>query len=95
MDTENDTLENLCEYLKEFIPSKKYDEGYETGLNWPDIWENHGKPGGPYISSNYIQGQGWRYNQKSREENQDWCRGWEDGHKEKLKTKRSNGLPKR
>lgn len=32
-------------------PLASYDDGYECGLTWPDIWETHGKPGGPYVFS--------------------------------------------
>ena len=89
MSSDEDSLDSLREYVKQFISSPKYDEGYERGLNWPDKWESHGKPGGPWIKSDYVPwsegNPGWRYNKKSLQENRDWCRGWEDGHNEKIK----------
>jgi len=27
----------------------KYLEGYNVGLTWPDAWDKHGEPGGPWV----------------------------------------------
>lgn len=57
-----------------------YNQGYERGLSWPDAWESHGKPGGPWVYS----GRNAEESAKSRFENRVWRAGWEDGHKVKL-----------
>lgn len=57
----------------------QWDAGYKSGLEWPDIWETHGEPGGPFV-----------LNEQTRAENKAWREAWRKGHDEKLRTKRSN-----
>jgi ribosome modulation factor len=68
-------------------------DGYQSGLNWPDTWEDHPKPGGPWVN-------GGRYTEKERQmaaqssaERQAWLEAWERGHADKLAQGRVN--PKR
>ncbi len=53
----------------------KFNEGYQTGVKWPDKWKTHGAPGGP-----------WVYGGNSREdaeqsllENEVWRNGYREG----------------
>jgi hypothetical protein len=56
-------------------------EGFRSGLFWPDQWETHGKPGGPFVCDD-----------QSRKENDAWRKGWEYGHHCKLNGKKPNLL---
>lgn len=56
----------------------KYLEGFKSGVEWPDRWEDH-KPGGPYVSGSKFDGG------QSARENEAWKLGWEDGHALKIK----------
>lgn len=48
-------------------------EGYVKGRNWPDEWESHGPPGGP-----------WVHDDPSQLYNDIWRFGWRKGHECKL-----------
>ena len=80
-----------------------YEDGYTCGLTWPDKWETHGKPGGPYMYTY----DGPRYGHilgtlsdlerkelaaRTKMENGLWRDGWEEGHNRKLNEGRSNPL---
>ena len=70
--------------------AENYDQGYQEGLAWPDAWENHGDPGGPYI----YRGQNTpAMAAQTLAENKAWREGWKKGHEIKISTGRSN--PKR
>jgi hypothetical protein len=71
---------------------KAHDDGFRSGLNWPETWMAHGKPGGPFVTSA-------GYDEKSRAmhaqlsaERTAWCKGWEEGLAEKIATGRVNPL---
>lgn len=58
-------------------------DGYNTGLTWPDKWESHGRPGGPWVCGptrpdpTPEQLERYRF---SRLMNETWRRGWRWGH---------------
>lgn len=54
-------------------------EGYNKGLNWPEEWENHGPPGGP-----------WARDARGELLSDLWRFGWRAGHQDKL-NKRKRG----
>jgi len=63
-------------------------EGYKSGLNWPDAWMSHGKPGGPWVPST-----GSSLNrEQALAENKAWIAGWEKGLSEKIASGRFNPL---
>jgi hypothetical protein len=72
--------------------AEKWDDGYRNGINWPDAWETHAEPGGPYI-----YGTGHNSNkalhEQSKAENAAWREGWKKGHYVKISTGRKNPLP--
>lgn len=70
------TIEGQDEIIKNHWLVKSYDDGYICGLFWPDAWEARGEPGGPWVNPD---------NPNSKRVNELWCKGWDDGHKEKLK----------
>ena len=35
--------------LNEIAIKAAHDDGFNSGLNWPDAWMNQGKPGGPWV----------------------------------------------
>lgn len=61
-------------------PEEGYDEGFDRGLNWPDKWESHGEPGGPFRGCSRFEA--------LRKANlaycDAWLRGWREGHEKKL-----------
>ena len=61
-------------------------EGFENGLTWPDIWESHGTPGGPFVCGDFHT----YAHAQSAAENKAWREGWAVGHAEKLAQGRSN-----
>lgn len=67
-------------------PEEAYAEGFQQGLNWPDRWESHGKPGGPWV----YRGGNSQWRKHDEEINKAWCIGWAEGHAEKLRTGRKN-----
>jgi len=71
----------------DIIPTSEesYDKGFESGLLWPDAWENHGKPGGPYVytADCWAPRTHHIWAQASRAAHQAWMKGWEDGHRSK------------
>ena len=69
-----------------------YNNGFYTGLNWPDAWTNHGKPGGPWIPSPGHNDKHRAAHAQAVAENKAWCEGWEAGQKEKVATGRNNPL---
>jgi hypothetical protein len=68
--------------------------GLMTGLNWPDAWESHGKPGGPWVPSiGYSTDPKWIATcQQAAAERKAWLAGWEEGHNEKIVTNRVNPM---
>lgn len=72
---------------KEEAEERKIDEGflegYKNGLTWPDAWEKHGNPGGPWVSAGDLV---------SSKVNSAWKRGWRLGHAHKLERGISNPL---
>lgn len=67
--------------------AEKWNEGYQIGLTWPDIWDKHPEPGGPFIDGR-SRNDGIR--EQSVAENKAWREGWRKGHADKLSSKRSN-----
>ena len=70
------------------------EDGFNSGLNWPDAWMNHSKPGGPWVPS-----RGYNANTKEKAvyeqlsaERTAWLAGWEKGLAEKVATGRVNPL---
>lgn len=67
-----------------------YADGYKRGLEWPDAWETHGKPGGPWVYSALDSGDAVEYARRqaeaalSRRTNEAWRGGWARGHGLKL-----------
>lgn len=66
------------EGYKKYKVHAAYVEGYDRGLNWPDAWEGHPEPGGPWF--------GGREFEQLRDENKAWREGWREGHADKLAT---------
>jgi hypothetical protein len=67
-------------------------DGFQSGLNWPDAWMNHGKPGGPWVPSRgYNDKEKAVYEQLSAERTA-WLAGWAKGLAEKIATGRINPL---
>lgn len=64
--------------------SVMYQEGYKEGLNWPDAWETHGEPGGPWIPGVGRTETSRLNHEQALRDNHDWVRGWKDGHAKKL-----------
>jgi hypothetical protein len=67
--------------------AEKWDEGYKCGITWPDAWETHGTPGGPFVCramSNKAM------HEQDLAENKAWREGWAKGHYVKVSTGRSN-----
>ncbi len=84
-------LTNRCDLLyNHSMDQAKIDEQYRTGfkmgLGWPDAWESHGKPGGPFVSRG-------RDNQQDLAENKAWLDGWAKGHADKISVGLVNPLP--
>ena len=93
MDTEF-TLEERTFASGNIIKTAKesYVEGFESGFLWPDAWEDHGKPGGPWVYSGQSNDPAnITWHKASKAANQAWCKGWEDGHKSKLLAKKHGG----
>ena len=61
-----------------------YENGFYTGLNWPDAWMDHKKPGGPWFPSSGPS------REQAVAENKAWREGWEVGLAEKITTGRIN-----
>lgn len=76
--------------LDEVGTDKSFNDGFNSGLNWPDAWMNHGKPGGPWIPSAGYDDKSRAANTLARAENKAWCAGWETGLAEKISTNRIN-----
>lgn len=70
-----------------------YQQGFTTGYYWPDKWEEHGNPGGPWVYTDICRTPKFpRWAKRSRVINEQWRLGWEDGHKKKLKEKQSRTI---
>lgn len=83
--------------IDEIAVQKAHDDGFKSGLNWPDAWMTHGKPGGPWVPSSGFSF--CRNPDKAREtynqlyaENKAWRDAWEKGLAEKIATGRINPL---
>jgi hypothetical protein len=71
-----------------------FNDGLMSGLNWPDVWEDH-KPGGPWVPSiSYKPADPkWVAKCQQAEANRKaWLEGWEEGHHEKVVTNRVNPM---
>ena len=76
-----------------------FEEGYQNGYWWPDQWQNHGRPGGPFIRACGKRGF-FRHDEKTCEmcenaaisslSNLAWRTGWGIGNKKKIKESKSN-----
>lgn len=102
-DTTCDATKELAS-LTDVIPAgtisilEKFNDGHQTGYNWPDAW---GKtcPGGPWIFS--CGSSHWHRNKcewcdkaaQSRAEHAAWIKGWMLGHAKKLTEGRKNPVP--
>ena len=73
--------------------NKSFDEGFSSGLNWPDAWMTHPKPGGPWVPSAGYDDKSRAANAKASAERKAWLEGWEKGLAEKISTGRINPLP--
>lgn len=67
--------------MGELSIKQKWVEGYECGLSWPDAWDGHPEPGGPFVSHT-------KYASQSAAENRAWREGWRKGHFEKLRKRK-------
>lgn len=69
---------------------KAYQDGYQSGLNWPDAWMNHHEPGGPWVPSAGYDAGSRAVKAQFAAENHAWKDGWKIGLAEKIVTKRVN-----
>ncbi len=69
-----------------------YEDGYKSGLNWPDAWMNHGEPGGPWVPRAGYSVSSGAVHACAMAGNIQWRRGWADGLQEKIRSGRSNPL---
>lgn len=75
------------------IPTEEesYQAGFKCGLEWPDAWEAHGQPGGPWVHTGR-KGVGDPYAEHAwatRRNNVAWRKGWDEGHVKKLASRSS------
>jgi hypothetical protein len=66
-----------------------YNDGFKSGLNWPDAWMNDAAPGGPWVPYGYDA----KTNAAAivaRAENEAWRNGWKAGLTEKVASGRIN-----
>jgi hypothetical protein len=69
-----------------------YDEGFTTGLTWPDKWEPS-VPGGPHVFTDDPFGGCSALAKHSRAVNEAWRHGWRVGHTKKVALGGSVALP--
>ena len=67
------------------------EDGFKSGLNWPDKWMG-GKPGGPWVSSRGYDAKSQAIHDQLAAERTAWLAGWEKGLAEKIATGRINPL---
>lgn len=67
-------------------------DGFKEGLNWPEIWMNHGKPGGPWVPSAGYDEKSRAASAQAGAERTAWLKGWDEGMAEKIATDRINPL---
>ncbi len=85
--------EQAAEEKRVMLQHPSYLDGYKTGLEWPDKWDKHAPPGGPWVYTAKAWETGQKYLNKakiSRMENEFWRKGWVAGFSEKKRTRRSN-----
>jgi hypothetical protein len=69
-----------------FSIDRAYVAGYARGLSWPDAWEVHAEPGGPWVNvaiysgNPTIDAEREAAAELSRKENEAWRKGWAFGH---------------
>jgi hypothetical protein len=68
------------------------EDGFNSGINWPDTWMSHGKPGGPFVTSAGYDEKSRAMNAQLSAERTAWLAGWEKGLAEKIATGRINPL---
>lgn len=73
--------------LDQIAIDQTYMTGYQRGLSWPDAWDSHAAPGGPFVYNDFRHP---LESAQSRAENDAWCRGWRQGHVDKLLLGRKN-----